>query len=141
MIRKVKLSDAEQLHELSNELGYLFDKKEFYKNLEELMKLNDHVILVKEIEENNVIGYVHGQIYRVLYFEKLLNILGLVVSRGYRNSGYGKALMHEVEYWAKSNGCKGVRLNSGNERDGAHKFYEIIGYTMRKQQKNFYKQF
>jgi len=140
MIRKAKKSDFKELQELSEDLGYSYDSNSLYKNLEELLSLQDHIILVKEIEENKIIGYVHGQIYRLLYYDKLLNILGLVISEKYRNLGYGKALMLEIEKWAKLNECKGIRLNSGNYRREAHKFYEAIGYTMKKEQKYYFKQ-
>jgi ribosomal protein S18 acetylase RimI-like enzyme len=139
MIRKAKIEDSKSLLSLSEELGNIYNHESLLKNLSELLCCDDHIILVIEIE-NDIVGFVHGQIYRLLYKDKMANILGLVVSNKYRKLGYGKALMNEIEKWAKSAGCKGIRLNSGSHREAAHKFYEAIGYSLWKEQKNFYKQ-
>jgi Predicted acetyltransferase len=58
-----------------------------------------------------------------------------------RRQGVGAKLLHAVEEWAKSTGAAGVRLVSGYSRTGAHRFYEALGYSNRKDQKNFVKYF
>ena len=49
--------------------------------------------------------------------------------------------MRAAEDWAKSRGAKGVRLDSGIDRTGAHAFYRAIGYLHRKDHRNFVKFF
>jgi hypothetical protein len=49
--------------------------------------------------------------------------------------------MTSVEEWAKATGAVGVRLNSGETRKNAHKFYEHIGYDLSRFQARFAKLF
>ena len=53
--------------------------------------------------------------------------------------GIGKQLMQKIEQAASERDLVGVRLNSGETRTGAHKFYESIGYSSDKNQKRFLK--
>ena len=45
-----------------------------------------------------------------------------------RRQGVGRAIMTEVERLARDAGCYKVTLMSANHRDGAHRFYEGLGY-------------
>ena len=87
-----------------------------------------------------VAGYVHAEIYNLLYFESMVNILGLAVASDCRRQGTGKALMHRVEEWAKERGIKEIRLNSGGTRKEAHEFYRAIGFNDEKVQVRFLKE-
>jgi ribosomal protein S18 acetylase RimI-like enzyme len=46
--------------------------------------------------------------------------------------GFGRLLMTEAEAWAEKQGCAEVRLRSSVTREDAHRFYEGIGYEIRK---------
>jgi GNAT superfamily N-acetyltransferase len=52
----------------------------------------------------------------------------VAVAAGHRRRGVGRALMTEVERVARDAGCYKVPLMSADHRDGAHRFYEELGY-------------
>lgn len=89
--------------------------------------------------DGEVSGYIHGELYRTLYFETMCNLLGLAVSRKCRRMGLGRKLVQTCEEWAKQNGVHLMRVNSGMGRTGAHDFYRDMGYTDEKEQKRFLK--
>ena len=80
------------------------------------------------IEDNNVIvGYLCYKIKR-----NSLWIDEIVVGEKYRNNGYGKILMKEIENIAKEKKCKRVELNCWSFNKNALKFYENLGYTQQR---------
>ena len=89
--------------------------------------------------EGRVVGYLHLETYDLLYADSMVNVLGIAVSRDCRRQGVGKALLSAGEAWAKSVGAAAVRLVSGETRKGAHAFYQSLGYTGNKLQRNFKK--
>lgn len=66
--------------------------------------------------KKKVICFIHAQIYDVLYYESMVNILGLAVDSKFTKNGIGKSLMAKAEEWAKSKSIKLIRLNSGGAR-------------------------
>ena len=75
----------------------------------------NEVVFVAEYKKK-VIGFVHAQIYDVLYYESMVNILDLAVDSKFTKNGIGKSLMAKAEEWAKSKNIKLIRLNSGGTR-------------------------
>lgn len=84
-------------------------------------------------------GYLHLEEYDVLYAGHMVNVLGIAVSSAWRRQGVGRALLSAGEAWARSKGAVAVRLVSGEARKGAHAFYQNLGYTGNKLQRNFKK--
>ena len=71
--------------------------------------------------------------------KELVNLLGLAVAKDYRRQGVTTALINRVERWAKDNGVKMIRLNSGSSRKEAHEFYRKLGFDNEKEQIRFIK--
>jgi len=138
-IREAKVTDAAAICRISSkDLGYDCEGA-FVK--ERLSNLNAGREVVFVAEVNDVVaGYVHAEVYNLLYFESMVNILGLAVSSDCRRQGAGKALMKQVEEWAKEKGIKEIRLNSGGARKEAHEFYRAIGFDDEKVQIRFLKE-
>ena len=61
------------------------------------------------------------------------------MSKEYRNKKVGTKLVNEIENWAKENGIKKVRVNSGFSRKEAHEFYRSLGYNNEKTNQIFEK--
>jgi GNAT superfamily N-acetyltransferase len=61
------------------------------------------------------------------------------VDEKYRGSGAGRALVEHVEAWARERGALEVSLRTNIVRDGAHKFYQHLGYEVQKTQHKFRK--
>jgi GNAT superfamily N-acetyltransferase len=52
----------------------------------------------------------------------------LAVDPESRRQGLGRALVARVEDWAHEQGATRVKVQSGNDRHEAHRFYGRIGY-------------
>jgi GNAT superfamily N-acetyltransferase len=141
LLRDALIDDFKEIHTLSSQLGYDYPSNLLKNKLKKILTYKDHKIIVVEDDNNKVVGYVHGQIYELLYFDRMINILGIVVDKNYRGKGYGKRLMEKIEEWAKENNCNGIRLTSNANRKAAHLFYEKIGYKSEKEDKYFIKLF
>ncbi|API88247.1 GNAT family N-acetyltransferase [Marinilactibacillus sp. 15R] len=142
MLRKIRLSDAERIRKINiEELGYEVSIDLVNQQIKKLS--NDsthHYFSVYEDEETaNTIGYVHAEIYESLYAEPMFNVMALAVDKDHHKKGIGKVLMQALEKEALLRGLTGVRLNSGEIRTEAHKFYEHIGSESNKYQKRFVK--
>lgn len=139
-IRRVSISDYKDIYMLNKELGYLYEEEKVREKIKYIIENKKDIILVAYIN-NNIIGYIHGSEYELLYSDSLINILGFVVKESYRKNGVGKALIDKLEEIAIEKKYSGIRLVSGIDREDAHRFYERNGYIYRKEQKNFIKLF
>ena len=101
LLRNALIDDFKEIHTLSSQLGYDYPSNLLKNKLKKILTYKDHKIIVVEDDNNKVVGYVHGQIYELLYFDRMINILGIVVDKKYRGKGYGKRLMEKIEEWAK----------------------------------------
>ncbi len=138
-IRKYQTGDCDAIWKLNNiEMGYKFPLPDTERKLEDLSRSSKDRIFVAVIE-NKIIGYVHVNDYDVIYAPHMKNIMGIAVSSEYKRRGVGKALLKEVELWAKETGADSVRLVSGAQRTSAHEFYKACGYDGGRQQLNFRK--
>lgn len=138
-IRDAVLGDAPALTRLNQAaMGYDYPEAETGRKLEALLSDGRNKILVAETE-GRLLGYLHLVDYDVLYAEHMKNIMGIAVDPDCRRRGIGRALLTAGEAWARENGASAVRLVSGEERTGAHRFYQALGYVCGKRQLNFKK--
>lgn len=137
-IREAGILDAFAICKISCEdLGYQCSNEFVSNRLNNLDKKRE-IVFVAQIKDT-VVGYIHAEKYNTLYFDSMVNILGLAVSADYRRNGVGKALLNHTEKWTKGLGINLVRLNSGITRKGAHVFYRAMGYDNEKEQIRFMK--
>lgn len=138
VIREARVTDATAICSISsNDLGYACEEQFVLQRLAALDS-NREVVFVAEID-GAVAGYVHAEVYNLLYYESMVNILGLAVALDCRRKGVGKALMTRTEEWAKEKEIKKIRLNSGGSRKKAHEFYRAVGFDDEKVQIRFVK--
>ena len=138
IIRKANIHDSPAICKISCDgLGYDCTAELVSLRLGSLDNLRE-IVFVADLGESTV-GYVHAEIYNLLYAESMVNILGIAVATAYRKCGIGKALLIAVEEWAKSLEIYTVRLNSGAARSDAHAFYRAMGYNNEKDQIRFIK--
>lgn len=74
-----------------------------------------------------VAGYRFGQ---NLAWGKFLYVDDLVTSAGHRSRGYGWLLLRWLLQEAKAHGCQQVHLDSGVQRQDAHRFYRREGMEL-----------
>ncbi|MBO0482694.1 GNAT family N-acetyltransferase [Candidatus Enterococcus courvalinii] len=141
MLRKILVTDAVALATINAEdLGYELDKQRVQEKIREFQQDSfHHFLLVFENLDEEVVGYVHAEVYSTLYSETMFNVLGLAVARKARHQGIGTLLMMALEQEGRRREYAGIRLNSGEERLGAHRFYEGLGYQSTKNQKRLIK--
>lgn len=137
-VRKANINDASAICRIcTDDLGYECSEEFVSSRLKNIDESRE-AVFVAEID-GTVVGYIHAEIYNTLYFESMINILGLAVSRDHRRHGVGRALITCAENWAKEQGINIVRLNSGSSRKEAHEFYRAMGYDNEKIQVRFLK--
>lgn len=138
IIRTVSIDDAEDVSIVcSEDMGYPCEISLVADRIRDL-SVDREAVFVAEVK-GSVVGFIHVEKYELLYFEAMANILGLAVRSEYRHNGIGKKLLIAAEDWALKMGIKGMRLNSGITRTGAHEFYRHLGYGHEKEQIRFEK--
>ena len=140
-IREALESDAAAIYELNSiEMGYQYNFEYTVQKLKKLL-LSDADKIYVAVSDEIVIGYIHANDYDVLYAPHMKNIMGIAVFSEYKRNCIGRALINQIELWARDTGAVGVRLVSGLERKDAHSFYCSCGYTSGKEQLNLKKFF
>lgn len=138
-VREAVVSDYLAIAEISrNELGYDCSDELVEEKLKNVLESNREKIFVA-VSSNQVIGYIHGENYDVLYFQHMKNVMGIAVLKEYQNKGVGTSLLNAVEDWAVSANAYAIRINSGASRKESHEFYRSKGYGLEKEQIKFMK--
>lgn len=138
IIREAIIEDAFAICNIScADLGYDCSCEFVSTRISNLDKGREKVFVA---EVNGIVaGYIHAEKYQTLYFEPMINILGLAVSSEFRRRGIGRMLLKRAERWANEVGIHKIRLNSGASRKEAHSFYRAMGYNKGKGQIRFIK--
>ncbi len=140
-IRECVISDFKEIYQLNtDEMGYDYPENQTKEKMQTLLKSDKDKIFVA-CADGKVVGYIHANDYDVIYAPHMKNIMGIAVASDFKRMGIGRALLSDVEDWARITGANGVRLNSGSARVGAHQFYKNCGYSGDKTQIRFIKMF
>lgn len=135
-IRNAEIKDSESIAELSNQLGYESDNNTIQKRLTGILDNNDNCVFVA-LENEKIIGWIHGFYSRRVESDPFIEIGGLVVDENYRKNGIGKILVEKIIKWSDSKKCKKLRVRCNIIRKEAHIFYQKIGFKINKEQKVF----
>lgn len=138
-VRRMTEDDAAQVNELVSQLGYPNDIGKTETAIRAVLGSEVGDAFVAEDGDGKVIGWAH--VFMVPFIESGPNaeLGGLVVDEKYRGSGAGRALVEHVEAWARERGAGELNLRSNIVRDGAHKFYQHLGFEVQKTQHKFRK--
>lgn len=137
-IRAARMSDAEDIANLTAQLGYEVDLPLVAERLSHILLRSDQQFIVAEID-GRLGGWVHAIISEYVESGRFVTVGGLVVDRDHRMKRIGRTLMEQVEAWSKLQGYLIVRLSSSSMRTNSHRFYETLGYTNIKTQYAFVK--
>ncbi len=132
--RIAELKDAECITELSNQLGYKTTAEKIQVRLSEILNNTDHCIYVI-IENENIIGWIHGFYSFRVESDPFVEIGGMVVHENFRGKGIGKMLVKKVIEWTHSKKCDKIRVRCNTIRKETHVFYNSIGFNETKEQK------
>ena len=133
-VRKATMSDATRLAELSEVLGYPVEPEVVKQRVERLLSRPENVLLVADLAESGVAGWIHAAEKDILEAGRSCEILGLVVAANQRNHGIGRRLVERVEQWAVERGLTQISVRSNVLRTESHQFYERLGYARTKTQ-------
>ena len=133
-IRTITYNDVPIILGLLYELGRPKPQKDsdieiFRKLVTKYFKDSDKTILVAEIDDMKLVGMVS-----VMFLPRLnqltleMYISELIVLKKYQDHGIGKKLINSCIALAKEKKCHRIRLESGNQRLGAHEFYKHLGF-------------
>lgn len=93
--------------------------------LELLQEMKKDGYTLYALYENNKIVSLAGFSWRTNFYNKRhIFIYDLVTDYEHRSFGYGEKLLNYIHNWAKENGADYVALESGIQRNNAHRFYE-----------------
>lgn len=143
MLRNLILTDVEALSRINEQaLGYSFSTEKTGQQLAKLIQDSHHFFIgFEDSETQQLLGYVHSEVYQSLYSEPGFNVLALAVLPDQQGKGIGKIFLQGLEEEAKRRGYAFIRLNSADYRTEAHAFYEHVDYSCYKLQKRFIKFF
>lgn len=133
-IRESTYDDIPSLLELLYELGRPKPQKDneletFTKLLKNYMNEDDKKILVAQIENSKIVGMISMIFLSRLNQNTLeMYVPELIVLQNYHSKGIGKKLINFSIELGKEKKCHRMRLESGNQRIGSHKFYDHLGF-------------
>ena len=128
LIRPALPGDVPALAALATHLGYPATPEAMRERFGRIYGRDDYETYVAE-RGGRVVGFagvMHGLSY--VYDPPYARLLSLVVEPGERGTGAGAALVAAVERWARERGAERLHLTTALHRDGAHRFYERLGY-------------
>ncbi|WP_459617034.1 N-acetyltransferase family protein [Bordetella sp. 2513F-2] len=138
-IRPMMAQDIPAVRELLAQLGYPLDMAEVARRHAAVARDPGHVLLLAE-HEGRVVSLCHLYVRPALEKPPEVMVQALVVDQACRGAGVGRRMMAAAEQWARSRGLDSVALTSNVARDGAHAFYEALGYERKATSHLFRKQ-
>ncbi len=130
-LRPLESTDAAAISALLPDLGYEATAEQVIQRLAALRSWPDQDAFVAVID-GAIVGLCHVQGVRLLASAGYVEIQALVVATACQGRGLGKKLVAHACNWAFAHGYERVRLRSGVQREGAHAFYEHLGFEKAK---------
>ncbi|MFW5432897.1 GNAT family N-acetyltransferase [Paenibacillus apiarius] len=132
LIRKLNVEDVTQLAGLYAELDDRPTNVE--KMAARLARLNDdpdYLFLGTADENGKLLGSVMGIICEDLTgdCQPFMVVENVIVAAEAHGQGIGMKLMNRLEEFARERDCHVMMLMSNVKREGAHRFYERLGFS------------
>lgn len=128
-VRRMRADDLAEVSDLMRMLGYEIEPDELRSRLAEIVRRDEHALMVAELADGDIGGLIHVYVRAALEKPVEAIVQSLVVRDNLRGTGIGKRLMHEAEQWAKTRGISSVALYTQLFRDDAAAFYAKRGYV------------
>lgn len=130
VIREYKSSDYPALIRI---LKSVYDAEIDQGTLENYYLSPKRVILLAEIDGCSVEGCAFVEVQEdKIRPHRILYVTYVAVNSTFRSHGVGKKLFEAIEEKCKEARASAIELTSANHREGAHRFYEAIGFTRKK---------
>jgi len=127
-IRTATAADADALAPLMTQLGYPTEPAAMRARLERIDARPDYRTVVAE-RDGRIVGMA-GMLMGIGWNDDRpwTRVMSLVVTESERGRGTGAALLRAAEEWGRANGAASLHLTAARHREGAHRFYERMGY-------------
>jgi GNAT superfamily N-acetyltransferase len=127
-IRTATAADADALAPLMTQLGYPTEPAAMRARLERIDARPGYRTVVAE-RDGRIVGTA-GMLLGIGWNDDhpWARVMSLVVTESERGRGTGAALLRAAEEWARENGADSLHLTASRHREGAHRFYERMGY-------------
>ena len=129
-IRDVVVGDGAAIKPLLDQLGYALDVSEIERRIARVAGAGGHCLVLAEDEAGIPMALLHVYGREALEKPPEAVVQALVVRDGLRGRGLGRAMMARAEEWAAAQGYRHIALSSQTSRDGAHAFYQGLGYAL-----------
>jgi GNAT superfamily N-acetyltransferase len=127
-IREAALRDSAAIAGLLGELGYPALADAIPARLEGLSRERLALALVADVS-GHVVGLATAHAFSAIHVDHpAVYLTALVVAPSSRRQGIGRALVAQVEEWAKRHAALRVSVVTGLHRIDSHAFYEVLGY-------------
>jgi GNAT superfamily N-acetyltransferase len=129
-VRPATEGDATAISGLLSELGYSLEVAHVKKNIVLLSSSSSDTVLVAEVG-SSIAGVLSFHVIPLFHVVgNLGRISSLVVSSQWQCQGVGSQLVQAAEDFGWSRGCLRIEVTSGDQREGAHTFYQRLGYQL-----------
>lgn len=126
-IREMNLKELDTIYEVLSQLHTSLSFKEFDDLVYDMRHMEYKMIGL--FQRGTLITFAGVSVQTNFYHKRHLFVFDLVTDENYRSKGYGKEMLEYLETYAKTAMCENIVLSSGFEKESAHKFYEIEGFS------------
>jgi GNAT superfamily N-acetyltransferase len=127
-----KVSTDEQIlavHQVMHQLRPNISRNEFLATVKRIQE-TDGYQLAAVYDEGAVRAVAGYRVIEMLWCGKILYVDDLNTDERFRSKGYGKVLLDWLKNEARAQGCGQIHLDSGVQREQAHRFYFREGLTI-----------
>ncbi|HSU16057.1 GNAT family N-acetyltransferase [Longimicrobium sp.] len=129
VIRDAREDDAPALAMLATAMDHPSDEAAMRRRMALLAGRDEYRTLVAE-REGRVVGMAAlAWGWTIVDDDPQPRVVALSVAPEERGRGTGAALMAAAEAWARDGSAATLRLTTAVRREGAHRFYERLGYA------------
>lgn len=131
-------ADFREAFPVFKELRPYVDEARFFERLKVMLPRGYRLFTLRDGIDNCVVAVAGVELTETMRGRQL-HVHELITTETVRSKGYGAAMMHYLEQYARSQECDILELSSNVTREDAHRFYESkIGmmrtsYLFRKQ--------
>jgi len=127
-IRPARADDGPFLVSLLDQLGYPGSGPFIQDRIRELeQRVDDHLLVAQVAGRPAAFISLHF-IPQLALAGDFARISYLCVDQGFRGMGLGRLLVQRAEELARERGCDRMEVHSALRREGAHLFYDALGY-------------
>ena len=126
-VRLARVKDAGRIAELATQLGYPTTLEQMRRRLSQVGQTEERAVYVA-VRDGRVVGWIHVCVRPLVQVDRAAEIEGLVVDEACRGQGIGRLLIRQIEQWVGEKGCDTIYVRSNIICEGAHVFYQELGY-------------